>query len=97
MASYNLRISSVVYDDVANSLTLTMMGDLPPAPEGVPEDSWYPVAPSFNVVVPVKKGTLTTPAGVYVDANAERHRMTYSAGKWSTPVAVDEQGKPKGK
>ncbi len=94
----DMSLTTARYDAVAGTIQFVLVGQdaaslpLPPQVAGRP-DLWQ-VNPTRMVTdpIPVKKGAVTAPSGVYIDPrDLKAYRVTWdpTAGAWSAPVPAN--------
>lgn len=91
MALYNMNIGRIVFDDVANTMTLYLSAQEPPAP--LPDDiakmvgagkaTWY--SQVFTITLPAQRRLVNTASYVdYFDASGTKMRISWDGKAWSS-------------
>lgn len=92
MAIHQMIISSVLYDDVAETLVfkLESSAPLPERPGNVREDLWQVANTSITTrPMPVRRARSSLAQGWYTDpVTRKRYSVTWDGESWSAPVEI---------
>ncbi len=94
MAVEDMGLAGVRYDPVAGTIQFVLVSrdaTMPPPPQIADRPDLWQVNPTYIVTepMPVKKGIVTAPVGVYTDPrDLKAYRVTWTGTAWSAPVRV---------